>query len=261
MTALISKPGITSASTLAIPKDWDKTWFRNFIQNQLKGADVRNAIGLNGIVITGNISSPYATISLGAPFTVAGTTVTIAGGLVIGAPTGGSQGTGTINVASGLFLNGARFPEPITIVRKASNTSRTTTIVPANDPELVFAVPVAGTYAFSFICGIHQGAVGAVGMNIGVNYSGTLGNSQAMSFLQGSATTSGEFVTTVNTTVAAVTNSIGQTNTFTGSLARASGYFVATTTGTFALSWSQNTSSATATVMELGGVLLIQRIA
>jgi len=72
MTALISKPGITSASTLAIPKSWDMTWFRNFIQNQLKGADVRNAVGVNGIVVTGNIASPYATIGFIAPVTLPG---------------------------------------------------------------------------------------------------------------------------------------------------------------------------------------------
>src|SRR5271166_4600332 len=70
MSALISKPGITSVSTLSIPVDWDKVWFRNFIQNQLKGADVRNAIGANGISITGNNASPYATIGFGAPVTL-----------------------------------------------------------------------------------------------------------------------------------------------------------------------------------------------
>jgi len=80
MTALISKPGITSASTLSIPKSWDMTWFRNFIQNQLKGADVRNAIGANGIKITGNIASPYATIGLGPitlPVTAGQTGITV----------------------------------------------------------------------------------------------------------------------------------------------------------------------------------------
>ena len=60
---LASKPGITSASTLSIPKDWSPVWFRWFINNLLKGADVRNAVGANGIVVTGNIASPYATIS------------------------------------------------------------------------------------------------------------------------------------------------------------------------------------------------------
>src|SRR5208337_255254 len=66
MSALISKPGITSASTLSIPKDWDRTWFRNLIQNQLQGADIRNAVGTNGIKVTGNIASPYATITIGS---------------------------------------------------------------------------------------------------------------------------------------------------------------------------------------------------
>jgi hypothetical protein len=64
---LASKPGLSSTTTLHIPKDWDPTWFRNFISNQLKGADVRNAIGANGISITGTIASPYATIGLTAP--------------------------------------------------------------------------------------------------------------------------------------------------------------------------------------------------
>lgn len=64
---LVSKPGITGASTLSIPKDWSPVWFRNLITTQLKGGDVRNAIGANGIKITGNISSPYATIGLSTP--------------------------------------------------------------------------------------------------------------------------------------------------------------------------------------------------
>lgn len=60
---LKTKPGINGANVLAIPKDWDPVWFRHFVNNQLKGADVRNAIAGTGITITGNISSPYATIS------------------------------------------------------------------------------------------------------------------------------------------------------------------------------------------------------
>jgi hypothetical protein len=63
-TALQTKPGINGANILSIPNDWDPTWFRKIINNSLKGADVRNAIGANGVTISGNISSPYATISL-----------------------------------------------------------------------------------------------------------------------------------------------------------------------------------------------------
>jgi hypothetical protein len=60
---LKTKPGINGANVLSIPTEWDATWFRKFLNNSLKGADVRNAIGSNGIVVSGNIASPYATIS------------------------------------------------------------------------------------------------------------------------------------------------------------------------------------------------------
>jgi hypothetical protein len=98
-TALKTKPGINGANVLSIPKDWDATWFRKFINNSLKGADVRNAIGAGGIVITGNIASPYATISTGgsSPATFAS--------LVVGTPTGGNEGPGSINAQS-IFING-----------------------------------------------------------------------------------------------------------------------------------------------------------
>lgn len=70
---LLSKPGLTSLSAgLTIPATWDPVWFKNLINNVLKGADVRNAIAGPGITITGNLASPYATISAGgagAPFT------------------------------------------------------------------------------------------------------------------------------------------------------------------------------------------------
>lgn len=69
---LQTKPGINGANTLSIPKDWDSTWFRKFIANSLKGADVRNAVGAGGIVVSGNISSPYATIGFAAPVTLPG---------------------------------------------------------------------------------------------------------------------------------------------------------------------------------------------
>lgn len=69
---LASKPGLSSATTLSIPKEWDATWFRNLINNQLKGADVRNAVGSGGIKVTGSIASPYATIGFGAPVSLPG---------------------------------------------------------------------------------------------------------------------------------------------------------------------------------------------
>lgn len=73
MSALISKPGITPTSVLSIPIQWSMTWFREFIASYLKGADVRNAVGGSGITVTGNLTSPFATISLNAPTTGAAT--------------------------------------------------------------------------------------------------------------------------------------------------------------------------------------------
>lgn len=104
--ALASKPGLTGATVLSIPKNWDSAWFRGLINNVLKGADVRNAIGVNGIKVTGNIASPYATIGFGAPVTLPGPVTITGGGLVVGTPTGGNEGAGTVN-ALNYYLNGA----------------------------------------------------------------------------------------------------------------------------------------------------------
>jgi hypothetical protein len=60
--ALASKPGLSGAKALSVPDTWSPSWFRWLLNNLLKGADVRNAIGANGITVSGNISSPYATI-------------------------------------------------------------------------------------------------------------------------------------------------------------------------------------------------------
>jgi hypothetical protein len=92
--ALKSKPGITTANTLSIPTNWDAAWFRSFIANKLQGADVRNAVGANGITVSGTIASPYATISLSGPSTITGP-LTVNGNnatpaIIINAPSGQS---------------------------------------------------------------------------------------------------------------------------------------------------------------------------
>jgi hypothetical protein len=82
--ALKSKPGLSSTTTLNIPATWNATWFRNLISNQLKGADVRNADGANGISISGTIASPYATISIGSgPIVIPSGNLTLTTGSLI----------------------------------------------------------------------------------------------------------------------------------------------------------------------------------
>jgi hypothetical protein len=64
-------PGLTSGGVHSIPTDWDPAWFRRFITNFLQWADVRNAQGLNGVTISGNVSSGQPTIGLTAPVNIA----------------------------------------------------------------------------------------------------------------------------------------------------------------------------------------------
>jgi hypothetical protein len=122
---LASKPGLSSTTTLHIPTTWDPTWFRNFISNQLKGADVRNAEGSGGIKVTGTLASPYATIGFGAPVTLPGPVTITGGGLVVGTPSGGNEGAGTVN-ATNYYLNGVLLVQTGTFI--GTLTGMTTTV-------------------------------------------------------------------------------------------------------------------------------------
>lgn len=97
---LTSKPGLQSVSALAIPTTWDQTWFKNFVSNVLKGGDVRNAIAGPGITITGNLASPYATISLGGSGPV-----TLPGLVTITAPVSGQSLLVNVNTGQGIEVN------------------------------------------------------------------------------------------------------------------------------------------------------------
>lgn len=85
MAALISKPGISnSVAGLAVPQSWSASWFQSFITSYLSGADVRNAVGSGGLQISGNLTSPYATVGFSAP-------VTLPGPVTITAPSSGNS--------------------------------------------------------------------------------------------------------------------------------------------------------------------------
>src|ERR1700677_2994473 len=117
---LPTKPGINGANTLSIPANWDATWFRSFINNTLKGADVRNAIAGPGITITGNVSSPYATISAtggGGAVTqiVAGTGITVSPAGGTGAVTVTNAGVTSIVAGSGITISPAGGTGAVTI--------------------------------------------------------------------------------------------------------------------------------------------------
>jgi hypothetical protein len=132
---LASKPGISGATVLNIPKTWDPTWLRNFINNMLKGADVRNAVGANGISVTGNIASPYATIGFAAPVTIyapvtipgipdsVANTLTI-GGSVAGQITTSINNTSTANGTTARLAVSSGATSVALFAANAANTSQ-----------------------------------------------------------------------------------------------------------------------------------------
>jgi hypothetical protein len=112
--ALPPVPGLSGATNLAIPQEWNAKWFRNFIANQLKNADTRNAIAGPGIKITGNITQPATISSDGVTSIIAGTNITItstgAGGT--GAVTINSSGGGAVSISESTGITCT--PNPIT---------------------------------------------------------------------------------------------------------------------------------------------------
>jgi hypothetical protein len=110
---LKTKPGINGANVLSIPSIWDPNWFRHFINNLLKGADVRNAVGEGGITVSGNISSPYATINLTGPLDYDATVSTGASTPTLGSNKPGSPTSLSPVTWETVVINGTTFFRPL----------------------------------------------------------------------------------------------------------------------------------------------------
>jgi len=154
-----------------------------------------------------------------------------------------------------------------TLVKKPTTTVRTSTVTPANDPDLVFAISGAGTYTFSLICDVLQATTGNIGINANVNFSGTIDTSTPVYTMAGQSNTGGPptaynaFVSSLGTSQSAVQFSLTVLpNGFT-SVLTANGYVICTTSGTLGFAWAQNTSSANGTTVGSASALLVTRIA
>lgn len=55
------KRGLSSPAVTSIPEQWDRQWFRYFIDNFLSNADIRNVSSTSGISVSGNVSGNSTT--------------------------------------------------------------------------------------------------------------------------------------------------------------------------------------------------------
>lgn len=139
--------------------------------------------------------------------------------------------------------------------QKPAATNRASVTVLANDPDLTYAIPVAGTYAVDSLIPLSGGA-GGVSFNL--NYSGTITASQVMiELIANSAPVADKSIQITN----AVTTSLQSAATVAGNdiiIMRAT--LAAGTTGTLAVSWAQNSSNVANTTFGQGSYMLVTQL-
>lgn len=144
---------------------------------------------------------------------------------------------------------------PLT-VRKAADTSRTSTTTLASDPDLQFAVAASATYFFLLFVKYEGGTQGSSDIKTGWSVpTGT-----TMAYGRTALNTSGAAdigtPTDQSGTPSFGTNGAGNSRTLFawGTLA------ASTTPGTAAWQWAQSTSNGVATIVHTGSALLVVRI-
>lgn len=166
------------------------------------------------------------------------------GSVVVGSPTGGNQGLGTLN-ATGLFVNGVAL-KPIVVVQTGV-TSKITAPAIANDAVFTVAIPSAGTYQFrldSVIAGISVGG-GSVIYNINYSAGFSAGEFAGYGIFAGTTPTNSGFQ--ISTTVAGSTTNVTSGNPGGGGATSAGGVMgtiTATAAGTLAIAWTTNGAGA-----------------
>lgn len=183
------------------------------------------------------------------------------GGIFTSGATGSGQGSGTFN-ATGYFLLGKSITNIDAV--KAALTSRASTVVLANDPNLVIAIPVAGTYEVELVFNAWNTASAAAGVSWNLNYSGTF--TAASSFAAPAGNNSGlTYVVTSSLIAAAATTSMFSNNVAvtaaTATVMIVKGTLVATGTGNLGFAWAEAATNATGTNVGAGSRLSARRIA
>lgn len=241
----------TSSTALAVAGSASQH-VANFIANSTAG-------GSFGVLIeAGTNASDAALEVLNQAASTAYFQVLGNGGVVVGAPTGGNQGLGTVN-ATGLFINGVQ-TNPVAVKVKATGTNRISTTTLSNDPDLVFAITTAGTYKIEVIAGVNCNGSAANGISFTINYSGTItaGEQVSQTVMTGAGT-----IAAAGAISAVVTTPTGGTAGGTGANngVQIEAVLVAGGAGIVGFSWAQSVSTATNTTLNAGSTMIITRIA
>jgi hypothetical protein len=194
-------------------------------------------------------------MQLGAALTVAPDR-----GLFMQGATGSSQGLGTIN-ATGLFINGTAVTTTAPLVAiKSALTARASNTTLSNDPDLVIAIPGAGTYDIELVGTIYNTLSATVGAQMNFNYSGTFtANSSVISNVTGPGVSGIGGLITSTVTTAVISGNCGVTIGGGNTYLKAT--LVATGAGNLGFAWAQNNSNATATNVGAGTRMVVTKIA
>lgn len=140
---------------------------------------------------------------------------------------------------------------------KLANTSRATNTTLSADPDLVLNLGI-GTYLIDGFWVITGGTTGSSDMKAAINYTGT---STTAWWTPYGPTTASSTATYQNGLVLGGSAALGTYSTTTPVNAAPRGFIITTSAGQLQTQWSQNTSSATATVMQAGSWFRAQQVA
>ncbi len=145
---------------------------------------------------------------------------------------------------------------------KTSLTTHTVDIIPFNDTELFYAIPATGKYAFELFVTFWGTDTGTQGINLNVNYSGTVGVGSrwhGWGRVNGTSNIGSDSPVSSTTTAIGFTASDITTTAYSDHLS-IQGALVADTTGTIAFASSQQASEANLTNIGIGSYLIVKKL-
>lgn len=186
------------------------------------------------------------------------------GGVIVGAPTGSFKGVGTLN-ATGLFVNGVAVSTGSSALAatKAALTARASTTTLTNDPDLVVAIPGAGTYQVEVQFNAYCATTGN-GISANLNYSGSFTQTASLfSFItsNGLAITGNAVISSAVGTTLIQSSAISTTINGSTGVTVLHATLVATGAGNLGFAWAQTASGVAATNVGAGSRMVVTKIA